>query len=174
MPVQPVYFERAQKFTIRAYRGYVYLRGQVLLDDAESVNEMLARYPDAANARVEVGDVKFPTNPTDGPGAGVGVVWPELSPELVPPYPHARAAEYGQASEHWLVPGVGDQSDRLSSLLLWWVLLFGLSLLARYQPAEWRKALDLDRSQYADPLTELLDEALEVVPDLLYEAAIWE
>jgi hypothetical protein len=152
----------------------VYLRGQVLPDDAESVNEMLARYPDAANARIEAGDVKFPTDPTDPRGVGIGVMWPELSPELVPPYPHARAAEYGEASEHWLVPGVGDESDRLSPLLLWWALLFGLSLLARYQPAEWRKALDLDRSQYADPLTALLDEALGVVPDLLYEAAVLE
>ena len=56
-------------------------------------------------------------------------------------------------------------------VLLWWVLLHGLSLLARYEPAAWRLALDLDISPIADPLIGLLDKALQIVPDLLYEAA---
>jgi hypothetical protein len=62
-------------------------------------------------------------------------------------------------------------SHRLPPLLLWWALLFGLSLLARYQPAAWRAALDLDHSPCADPLATLLDEALVIVPDLLFDAA---
>jgi hypothetical protein len=49
--------------------------------------------------------------------------------------------------------------------------LFGLSLLARYHPANWRAALDFDRSACADRPAELLDEALVIVPDLLFEAA---
>jgi hypothetical protein len=102
------------------------------------------------------------------------VTWPEPSPELVPPYPHARIREDRQASEHWLVPAVGGGTGRLSPLLLRWALLFGLSLLARYQPAAWRAALNFDRSFCADPLTELLDEALDIVPDLLFEAAALE
>jgi hypothetical protein len=53
---------------------------------------------------------------------------------------------------------------------MWWVLLHGLSLLARYEPAAWRSALDLDNSSIADPLIDLLDSALQIVPDLLYEA----
>ena len=147
----------------------MYLRGQADPDDAESIRQMFARYPDAAGARIEVGHVKHPNNPADG--WGIAVTWPEPSPELVPPYPHAR---HRDDSEHWLVPAVGDGSDRLPPLLLWWVLLFGLSLLARYQPAEWRGALDLDHSLCADRLMELLDEALMIVPDLLFEAAARE
>jgi hypothetical protein len=50
-------------------------------------------------------------------------------------------------------------------------LPFGLSLLARYEPAAWRAALDLDASPIADPLTELLDQTLIIAPDLLFEAA---
>ena len=56
-------------------------------------------------------------------------------------------------------------------MLIWWALLFGLSLLARYEPVAWQTALDLDQSRIADPLTKLLDDALEIVPDLLYAAA---
>jgi hypothetical protein len=35
----------------------------------------------------------------------------------------------------WLRPGVGGVA--LSPLLTWWALLFGLSMLARYEPASW-------------------------------------
>lgn len=51
-----------------------------------------------------------------------------------------------------------------------WGLLFGLSLLARYEPVAWQKALDPDGSPLAVELEELLDEALEVMPELLAEA----
>ncbi len=56
-------------------------------------------------------------------------------------------------------------------MLLWWVLLFGLSLLARYDPAVWRAALDLDQSPVAGPVMGLIDDALVILPDLLFEAA---
>src|SRR5262249_12327659 len=62
----------------------------------------------------------------------------------------------------WLIPRVGDEADQLPPLLLWWIVLFSLSLLARYEPAAWRAALDLDRSPRADPLTPPLDEALAI------------
>jgi hypothetical protein len=174
LPVQPTYFERSRHFTIRAHRGYVYLRAQDPNEDAESISQKLALYPDAAGARVESGSVKLPAGPEDEWGTGFAVTWPELSAELVPPYPHNRISQHEQASRHWLVPAVGRGSDRLSPLLLWWALLFGLSLLARYQPAEWRAALDLDHSPCADRLMGLLDDALLIVPDLLYEATAWE
>jgi hypothetical protein len=84
---------------------------------------------------------------------------------------HNRAPEYRSGKERWLTPVVGDGSDWLPPVLLWWILLFGLSLLARYEPAAWRAALDLDQSPIADPLTQLLDDALVVVPALLFNAA---
>jgi hypothetical protein len=87
----------------------------------------------------------------------------QLHREALPRYPRTEA--------FWLLPEVGDGRDRLPPVLLWWVLLHGLSLLARYEPAAWRSALDLDRSPIADPLIDLLDAALQIVPDLLYEAA---
>lgn len=55
LPFQPVYFDRGRDFTIRAHRGYLYLRGQATVDDAESISHVLARYPDAAGARLEAG-----------------------------------------------------------------------------------------------------------------------
>jgi hypothetical protein len=181
LPFQPVYFDRGRNGTIRAHRGYVYLPGQVNADDTESIRHLLAGYPDAAGARVEAGDVILPPprvaesgTLTASWGIGVGLMWLQPSSELVPPYPHARLRRDWPGEEHWLVPAVGTRPGRLSPLLLWWTLLFGLSLLARYQPADWRAALDFDRSACADRLVELLDEALLVIPDLLFDAVTAE
>jgi hypothetical protein len=90
---------------------------------------------------------------------------------LISSYIARRFPRYPRTDAFWLLPAVGHGRDRLPPVLVWWVFLHGLSLLARYEPAAWRSALDLDRSPIADPLVDLLDGALQIVPDLLYEAA---
>jgi hypothetical protein len=81
-----------------------------------------------------------------------------------------RASEYRARDERWLWPVVNEANDRLSPLMTWWVLLFGLSMLARYHPAPWTNALRPDESQDAVPLEAALDEALDAIPELLLEA----
>jgi hypothetical protein len=83
-------------------------------------------------------------------------------PNLVPEYRYRR--------EHWLIPSLGESRDELPPLLMWWALIFGLSLLVRYEPVAWHEALDPDQSQLAVLLEQLLDVPIEVIPDLLYEA----
>jgi hypothetical protein len=149
------------------------LRGQQV-EDAAAVKRLLATYPDADGAVASTygGELQFEQTPW---GAGVGVSLEirnvQSSEERSGLYTPHHAPEFWKAPERWLVPVVGERPDRLPPVLLWWVLLFGLSLLARYEPVAWRAALDLDHSHIADPLTELLDDALEIVPDLLFAAA---
>jgi hypothetical protein len=57
-----------------------------------------------------------------------------------------------------------------SPLMLWWPLLLGLSSLARYHPAAWIQAIDLDQSVLAAPLREVLDVAADRVPARVLEA----
>ena len=157
----------------------VCLRGQPALVDAEAVNRLLATYPGAADTRVTTyqGNLQFSPTPW---GPGIGVMWPRTDmqeqgkPSSGGPsrfYVHDRPLAYRSGEERWLIPRVGHGSDWLSPILLWWILLFGLSLLARYEPVAWRAALDLDQSPVADPLTQLLDDALVIVPALLFDAA---
>jgi hypothetical protein len=55
-------------------------------------------------------------------------------------------------------------------LMLWWALLYGLSSLARYEPAAWTQAVDRDRSALAVPLERVLDRAAERVPERVHDA----
>ncbi len=69
-----------------------------------------------------------------------------------------------------LIPSVGRGGDALSPLMLWWVLLYGLSMYARYAPDAWTTALNVDASELAVPLESVLDSALDAVPHLLLDA----
>jgi hypothetical protein len=71
-----------------------------------------------------------------------------------------------------LIPLLPNQTEQLSPLMLWWTMLFGLSVLARYEPGLWGEALDVSRDQHAVPLEALLEHALIVMPGLVYESLL--
>lgn len=68
----------------------------------------------------------------------------------------------------YALPEVGGALSP-SPLLLWWALLLGLSHLARYEPAAWAGALDLEASELAVGLERVLDVAAERVPARVLE-----
>lgn len=55
-------------------------------------------------------------------------------------------------------------------LMLWWALLVGLPSLTRYEPAAWSAAVDLDRSEMAVPLEQVLGLAEERLPARILDA----
>jgi hypothetical protein len=183
MPVWPNVYMQGQEALARlgaAHRGYVYLRDQVAPQDVQAINELLTMYPVAGGARVEApkGLIQGALTPW---GYSHSVRWPEptadpsrgVSPAVaMASHVRTRVPQYKYEREHWLLPTIGDRKDELQPIQLWWVLLFGLSLLARYEPVSWQAALDPDRSSLAFLLERLLDEALDVVPELLYGAII--
>jgi hypothetical protein len=59
---------------------------------------------------------------------------------------------------------VGKPPQAIGPLTGWWALLLGLSSLARYHPARWRQALDVDRDPVAVGLERVLDIAQDVLP----------
>jgi len=83
----------------------------------------------------------------------------------------SRASEYRFYNQRWLIPALLE-GQVLSPLMLWWALLFGLSMLARYHPDAWVSALEVDRSQLAVPLEDVLDLAQSAVPHLVLEALL--
>jgi hypothetical protein len=63
-------------------------------------------------------------------------------------------------------------ADLLTPLMLWWVLLLGLSSVARYDPELWISALDVDTSKQAVPIEAALDAAVVALPELILEALV--
>jgi hypothetical protein len=71
--------------------------------------------------------------------------------------------------DRYFFPVIGNSNSGIHPLMAWWTVLHSLSMLARYQPAEWSAHIYVDRSQYAVALEVLLSEALTVVPALIAE-----
>jgi hypothetical protein len=182
LPALPVYMTIAPQFGAPG-RMYGALSSNIdfgfsaSLRSPTDVNEALSKYPGSTGALAAMHNRELMPWPAAS-GQCFQALWmPDQSaatqdgPELITSYLAKRFPHYSQTEAFWLVPEVSDGRDRLAPVLLWWALLHGLSLLARYEPAAWRLALDLDTSPIADPLIDLLDSALQIVPDLLYDAA---
>lgn len=81
--------------------------------------------------------------------------------------PQASGVRSASSSRH-IVPTLADHTELLNPLMLWWILLFGLSIFARYHPNLWVDTLNVDTSELAVPLEGLLDNALSVIPALVH------
>jgi hypothetical protein len=80
------------------------------------------------------------------------------------------SAGYGSTSHRVLRPLLPGQLELSSPLVLWWTLLCGLAILARYEPAAWQAALRVDESQLAISLEWVMETALREMPGLVYRA----
>lgn len=137
----------------------------------EDLTSLLRRYPMAEGAVPIVAQGIWSIEETPF-GFGYPVAWREEGTLLSTQDLLWRIPLYRFPNEHWLLPGIGSRRSPMTPLMLWWALLFGLSLLARYQSAEWVSALDPDESVLTVPVEELMDEALEAVPHVLFEALV--
>ena len=141
-----------------------------LPEDSEAMTELLARYPTAAGAVPKVlaqtGGVQHQLTGTEK--SLPVIVWPQF--RIAWHQLDAIAPEYGAFGQRILLPSVAG--DPLSPLMLWWVLLFGLSSIARYDPELWVDALDLNRSKLAVPIEAALEAALEALPELILDALV--
>lgn len=51
--------------------------------------------------------------------------------------------------------------------MLWWTVLYALSMLARYQPKEWMSLMSVDKSDSAVAIEYILERATGFLPELI-------
>jgi hypothetical protein len=68
----------------------------------------------------------------------------------------------------WAFPLLREQE--LHPVVIWWAVLYTMSMLARYEPESWARAIDVNNSDWAVPLEHILDQALPALPEVIYEA----
>src|SRR5487761_305066 len=135
---------------------------------AASLGTVLGKYPQAKrigfNQMVAAAFLTLPTRATPK-GPGVELIWLGDEASLDNEVPQYRFRGW-----RWLRPSISDLEQPPSPLMTWWLLLFGLSMLARYHPVPWTQALDVDASPDAVTLELTMNRALEALPHLVFEA----
>jgi hypothetical protein len=134
----------------------------------EAFQDQLEKYPLAARARATVLSIpphsRMPFEKPVYPGAP-HVAWPAAGLGFEGAAPAYRREDY-----HWLRPGLTVTRETPTPLITWWLVLFTLSMIARYHPVAWVTALDPDQSPMATLLERVMEEGLSAVPQLAYEA----
>ena len=69
----------------------------------------------------------------------------------------------------FLLPAV-EGGMFLKPVPAWWLLLYALSMLARYAPDDWTRVMSLRKSSVASRVEFMLDAALDAIPELVLEA----
>ncbi|MGV9729633.1 YaaC family protein [Streptomyces albogriseolus] len=141
--------------------------------DRRAVDAFLASYPslkgwshtpdvpdsvlwhDRGNGSAEELDVFLPSTLTLPVGADAGRL------EAL-----KRSTLYRGPSDAYAFPALGSMAGPVHPFLAWWAVLFGLSILARYEPASWAEIIDIDNSSAANAAEHLLDQAIVVVPHM--------
>lgn len=99
--------------------------------------------------------------------------------------PQGREATYRQHNEYLgslmqlqedddpaqglFLPTVGANTTAQHPLMAWWAVTYALSMLARYQPAEWATHINVDRSRTAVPIERFLASAIDALPRLILQ-----
>gem|GEM_PF-2616707 len=69
-----------------------------------------------------------------------------------------------------VLPSFGGNTEAQHLLVTWWLVLYCLSMLARYSPTVWTSLLDVDSSPLAVPFDHLISVARAKVPGLIFDA----
>lgn len=83
---------------------------------------------------------------------------------------HLRAMTRSYRGDRYFLPVLPPMKRELHPLMAWWAVLYVLSMLSRYQPAQWGALINVDSSQYAVPIERLLERAINQLPVLIADA----
>jgi hypothetical protein len=83
----------------------------------------------------------------------------------------------GYAGRRFFFPALPGLRRDLHPLMAWWAVLYTLSMLTRYQPAQWDGYINIDAAQQAILIEKLLVLAMEQLPtliaDTIEDVAAW-
>ncbi len=147
------------------------MAGQDSHEQRALVTEFLGHYPSLSGWQFNPAAGELPVVTESVPGfVNLTVYWPfSMSPAA--PIADQIAMPY-RGRVNYVFPAVSGNAQPLHPLLAWWGVLHALSVVARYEPEGWFRAIDIDRQghQTANAVEHLLDAALDAVPELVVMA----
>jgi hypothetical protein len=137
------------------------------LNDAV-VMALAAHYPDAPRPHAEGLDLPFQSDWFGERGSVlINVELGRLTDVIGQRWFYDTMGTTYRGARYWF-PALGGQ--RLQPLVVWWAVLYTLSMLARYEPQRWVDMVRVSTSPWAVPLEHLLNTALDALPEVIFAA----
>lgn len=147
-----------------------------VIDDGtrETVTSFFAKYPGLARHHEYVRQTYRPDAPPDFTryehgGGELRVSW--LMPQGDALVEERREHLHGLTRSHglsrWFLPAIPPTSREPHLLMVWWSVVYTLSMLARYEPASWAGLISVDGNRHAVPIEGLLKRAIAFIPGLI-------
>lgn len=139
-------------------------------EERDRVATYLSKFPSLSGYQFTIGRGQpIGLRPTGDNTAEAEVWWPtSATGGITTVAGWERRLTYRYASYRNAYPSLDGSPRPIHPLLVWWAVLYGLSILARYEPESWGFAIDVNRSQDAVPIEHVLEAALDTVPELLH------
>lgn len=140
-------------------------------EEEQRVRDFLSSYPSLNGYEFGTGGgqpISF--RPMDDETALVGIHWPHDSDDPTNPEGLSKRVATSYAGHTNIYPCLDASGQPIHPLVAWWATLFGLSILARYEPDTWGRAIDVNTAHEAVAIEHILNAALDSVPELLYRA----
>ena len=141
-------------------------------EEEERVRSFLTNYPSLNGYRFGVGGGQpIGFRPTGDGSALVAIHWPNHSgDDSLSSNQLGKRVATSYAGHANVYPCLDASGRSIHPFVVWWAVLFGLSILARYEPGTWSRAIDINASRAAVAVEHILNAAVHSVPELLYRA----
>lgn len=137
---------------------------------ADALDRFLARYPTLSQReRFTIAGQPVGLQPSGNGTCSVVFKWPELTNGgLEDKAPLGTSVGILCRGSLRVYPSLDGSNRAVHPLVIWWALMFRLSILARYEPEAWDHITDINESEDAVPTEHLLRSAMSSVPELIF------
>lgn len=135
----------------------------------QRISEFLSHYPTLDGWRFQPPDgAGRPDTSHTTPGSLPKTLYVPRHPNPHTPVESLLATPY-RGGIHYLLPAIPGNRKPLHPLLIWWGVLYGLASVARYEPQNWSKSINIDKKsdRTANAIEHLLEMALSAIPELI-------
>jgi len=137
-------------------------------EEEQRVRDFLSNYPGLKGYKFGTGGGQpIAFRPMDDGTAIVAIHWPNDSKDSSTPEQLSKRVATSYMGHTNAYPCLDASGQPIHPLVVWWATLFGLSILARYEPETWGRAIDINTSHEAVAIEHTLNAALDSVPELL-------
>ncbi|ROS41399.1 hypothetical protein EDD35_3756 [Amycolatopsis thermoflava] len=143
--------------------------------DWEKERQDVARYidnfPTLKGWRFRYQDGPIQAQKTNG-GLVVPIEWSTPGQQVADEEAFVAERTVGYRGIRYAYPAIGNAGTVTHPMLIWWAILYAMSVIARYNPLVWQGLISVNENEDAAAIEKILDDAVRVLPELIHRTIL--